>query len=50
MDMLEDDDSGDGVKWGGEAYVTNANYHVKKMTFLLFINRERLDCLHPMPH
>lgn len=48
-DMLEDDESGDTAKWGGEAYITNANYHVKKMTFLLFINRRQLDCLDPCP-
>lgn len=29
----------DDPDWEAEAYVTNANYHVKKMTFLLFINR-----------
>jgi hypothetical protein len=33
------DDDGSGVKWSMDAYVSNANYHVKKMTFILFINR-----------
>lgn len=27
------------TKWTGEAHFTNANYHAKKMLFLLFINR-----------
>lgn len=29
---------GDAADWDVEAYVTNANYHVKRMGFLLFIN------------
>lgn len=40
-DEDEDDDSNpNDVEWNADAYVTNANYHVKKMTFLLFINRK----------
>lgn len=47
VDMLdaeeeeEEEEDGDpnDVQWNADAYVTNANYHVKKMTFLLFINR-----------
>lgn len=39
-EMIDDDDDNKGdVQWNGDAYVTSANYHVKKMTFLLFINR-----------
>lgn len=40
IDKNDDElDSGDEPKWMAEAYITNANYHVKKMVFLLFINR-----------
>jgi hypothetical protein len=39
----EGNDDGDIVdsqtEWEAEAYITNANYHMKKMVFLLFINR-----------
>lgn len=28
------------TKWTGETYFTSANYHAKKMVFLLFINRK----------
>lgn len=28
------------TKWTGEAHFTSANYHAKKMLFLLFINRK----------
>ena len=37
-----DTDSGVSLgegKWKGEALFTSANYHSKKMVFLLFINR-----------
>lgn len=43
LDSDEDEDDGSNpndVEWNADAYVTNANYHVKKMTFLLFINRK----------
>lgn len=36
---MDIDGSGGEVKWTGEAYATSANYHAKKMGFLLFINR-----------
>jgi DNA mismatch repair protein MLH1 len=32
----------DEPEWSVEAFFTNANYHVKKFTFLLFINRKLL--------
>ena len=42
-EATEDDGDGDGERsdggWTAEVHFTNANYHAKKMTFLLFINR-----------
>lgn len=40
-DMSSGDEAGEPV-WTAEAHVTNANYHAKKTTFLLFINRKSL--------
>ncbi|KAF9506257.1 hypothetical protein BS47DRAFT_1374150 [Hydnum rufescens UP504] len=43
----ESSDDGDIVdpetEWEAEAYITNANYHMKKMVFLLFINHRSVE-------
>ena len=40
MDEDEAADGDDACEWTTEVHFTSANYHAKKMTFLLFINRE----------
>ena len=39
MDEDEAADGDDACEWTAEVHFTSANYHAKKMTFLLFINR-----------
>lgn len=42
MQTSDDEDDEDAETWNAEAHFTNANYQAKKMTFLLFINREEV--------
>ncbi|KAF8322563.1 DNA mismatch repair protein MutL [Clavulina sp. PMI_390] len=43
VESEQDEADPNDVQWAAEAYVTSANYHVKKMTFLLFINHRSVE-------
>ncbi|KZS97086.1 DNA mismatch repair protein MutL [Sistotremastrum niveocremeum HHB9708] len=42
-DAIHEDDEEDEVAWKAEAWISSANFHAKKMTFLLFINHRLVD-------